>query len=66
MESIIKRLNVLIHIELKRMATEGMLSRDQISTLSSLGLNYNEIAAIIGRTPSYVASELTVLKKRKR
>lgn len=66
LEPLIKRLDVLIHLQLKQQAQSGTSTREQIGILNSLGLNYNEIATIIGRSGSYVASELTLLKKKKR
>lgn len=37
--------------------------RDQISTLSGLGLKPSEIAGILGRTGTYVNKELSALRK---
>jgi DNA-binding CsgD family transcriptional regulator len=60
-----KRLDILISLILKRELQDKTITmRETISHLSSVGLTYSEIAAIFGKSASYVASELTLLKKR--
>jgi DNA-binding CsgD family transcriptional regulator len=62
-DAIKRRLDTIIGLMLKQHPKDGMTSREQIALLNSTGLKYNEIAQILGRSGSYVASELTVLKK---
>lgn len=61
-----KRLDVLIALILKKELKENksMTMTDLIDLLSSLGLIYTEIANIFGKSPSYISSELTRIKKR--
>jgi len=61
-----KRLDVLIALILKKELKENksLTMTDLIDLLSSLGLKYTEIANIFGKSPSYIASELTKIKKR--
>jgi len=58
-------MDVLISLFIKKeIEGKNATSREVISYLSSIDLSYSEIAKILGKTPSYVASELTVLKKK--
>lgn len=61
-----KRLDVLISLTLRRemQANKAITTREMITLLSSLGLKYGEIASIFGKSPTYIASELTLIKKR--
>ena len=61
-----KRLDVLISLTLqKELKQDNTLKmKDIISSLASFGLKYTEIASILGRTPSYISSELTQAKKK--
>lgn len=63
---ILKRIDVLIALILKRELKENKSLKmiELIDFLSSFGLNYNEIANICGKSPSYIASELTRIKKK--
>lgn len=65
-EPIIKRLNVLINLAILKdiRGKKTLTARDYISILDSMGLRYLEIAEIFGKSPSYIASELTQLKKK--
>ncbi len=58
------RLDALIALAVRReiKSDDSLKMRDMIALLASAGLKYAEIAAILGKSPSYVASELTVLK----
>jgi hypothetical protein len=64
--SIQQRLDVLIALSLKKemKKDKSLKMRDMIVMLSSLGLKYTDIANILGRSPSYIASELTLMKKK--
>ena len=65
-ESLLKRLDVLINLALKReMANNALTARDAIGFLNNLGFTDTEIANILGRSRSYISSELTVIRKRK-
>jgi len=61
-----KRLDVLIALILKKELVENrsLTMTELINFLSSFGLKYNEIANICGKSPSYISSELTRLKKK--
>lgn len=52
---------------LVREGPDGRLSlRQQIETLSDLGLRPSEIASFLGRTGTFVNKELTGIRKRKK
>lgn len=61
-----KRLDVLIALILKKELKENksLTMTELIDFLSSFGLKYNEIANICGKSPSYISSELTRIKKK--
>ena len=61
-DAVKKRLDVIIGLMLKQQSKETT-AREQIALLNSMGLKYTEIAQILGKNPSYIAKELTVLKK---
>ena len=63
---IIRRLDVVIYFLLKKDMQEGTSNREIIKQLYGLGLKDVEIAGILGRSRSYVASEISLLKKRRR
>jgi len=63
---ITKRLDIVIYLLLKQNKEKDSTTRQTINELSNLGLKYGEIAKILGRSGSYVASELTLLKKLKK
>ena len=60
--SIINRLDALISILLEPIEKSSI--RYKASRLKRMGLNYKEIAKILGKTESHIAKELTVGKKR--
>ena len=64
-EDVVKRLDALIRINLRLSQVQEMTARDQINLLNTVGLSYSEIARILGRSEGYVASELSLNKKRK-
>lgn len=63
-----KRLDIFIALLLKEKLKndKSLTMKELINLLSSLGLKYNEIANIFGKTPSYISSELTQIKKKKK
>jgi len=58
LDQIIRRLDVIINLMLKE--AKG---REKIKILNQIGLKANEIAGVMGRTRSYVDSELTQIRK---
>ena len=65
---ILKKLNMIIAllVDIKEGYSEEKLTlREKITTLSNAGLNYKEIAQILGKKEGYVAVELTTIKKRR-
>jgi len=63
-----KRLDVIIALLLRNIpaAQESLSLKEQVQVLSELGLRPKDIAAILGRTPTYVNKELTILRKGKK
>ncbi len=63
-----KRLDILIALLLKEKLKndKSLTMKELINLLSSFGLKYNEIANIFGKTPSYISSALTQIKKKKK
>jgi hypothetical protein len=63
-----KRLGVMIALLLRNSPSSGeqMSLRDQVSTLSDLGMRPKDIAEILGRTTTYVSKELSTLRKGKK
>ena len=65
-EALLRRLDVLIHFALKReLSTNSLTTREGINILNQLGLSDKEICRILGRSRSYVSSELTQIRKRR-
>lgn len=62
-EDIKKRLDALIVISLMKIK-EDIQMREQIRILNNVGLNYREIAKILGKSEGYVSSEITLLKRK--
>ena len=65
--SIDRKLEVVVALLLRLMPAEDELSplREQINTLSDLGLRPSEIARILARSQGYVNKELVGLRKRR-
>lgn len=64
-DKLISRVDVLINLALKQQIDAKKTNvRKQIKFLNSLGFDYKEIAKIFGKSPTYIASELTFLKKK--
>jgi len=64
-EEIAKRLDIIIYLLLKQSLEKGTTTRQIIKELNDIGLKDHEIAKIFGKSRSYIASELTLLKKSK-
>ena len=65
MTKIIRRLDVLIALELDRAGgPEGICLADKISRLSELGLAPTEISDIAGKPINYITATLSRRKKR--
>jgi len=69
LEDIEKRLEVLIHLEIKRQAEsdvhgKNMKFKNQVKILSDAGLQPKEIAKILGKEANNVRVALHELKKR--
>ena len=66
--AIVKRLNIIIHLLLNQAEPKGAdeTARAEIKMLKDLGLTNVEIAAILGKTESYISSALSKLKKKKK
>jgi hypothetical protein len=62
-EEVTKRLDVIIYLLLEQKRQAGVSKKQIINELSTLGLKDWEIARILGKTRSYVSSELTQIKK---
>jgi hypothetical protein len=62
-----KRLGIVIALLLKTIPknSEGISLRDQVQLLSELGVRPKDIAAILGRSQTYVTKELSGLRKGK-
>jgi len=62
-EAIVRRLNIVITLLIE--LTKGDQSvRDKIKMLSDLGLDYKEIASILGKDKNHIAVELNTIKKK--
>jgi len=64
---ITKRLDIIIYLLIKQTQEKGeSTKKDMIAELFEWGLKDHEIAKILGRSRSYVASEITKFKKYKK
>ncbi len=67
-EQLLKKLNMIIAllIDLREGYTEKEITlREKIATLYNAGLNYKEIAQLLNKKPSYIAVEISTIKKRR-
>ena len=66
LNNIQKRLDILIALSIKKELKEdkSLTMREVISFLDSMDLKYTDIAKLFGKSSSYIASEITLLKKR--
>jgi len=67
-DDVIGRLNVLIALELRKTKKERTkkATRELVKLLSDNGLEYKEIANIMGMSPGTIANELTYLKGKRK
>lgn len=66
LESVNKRLGVLINIFLRNTDRGTLKVRDQVEILNDLGLKPKEIAEILGKSQSYVGKELVSIRRNKK
>jgi len=63
---ILKRLDTIVFLLLELKDRDGKMPlKDKIKLLNDAGLNYTQIANVLGRSPGSVAVQLSVLKKGK-
>lgn len=62
-QEIVKRLNVMIALALEN--KDKVTEKEKIKKLDAFGLNYKDIAQILGKKPVNVAVVLNGLKKKK-
>ena len=65
-EEIIKRLNILISLNLDSTAKNGLSIADKISKLNDLGVSSADIARILGKPVNYVTATLSQRKTKKK
>lgn len=63
---IIKRLNILIALNLDNTAKNGLSMADKITKLSDLGVSSADIARILSKPANYVTATLSQRKARKK
>jgi len=65
-EEVMKRLNAIVYL-LTELTSRGeaQSGREKIRLLHKAGLDYKEIAELLGKTPNHVAVELNALKREK-
>lgn len=63
-KEILKRLDTIVFLLLELKDRDGkMLLKEKIRLLNDAGLEYNQIAKVLGRDPGSVAVQLTMMKK---
>ena len=63
-KEILKRLDTIVFLLLELKDRDGkMLLKEKIKLLSDAGLEYTQIAKVLGRDPGSVAVQLTMMKK---
>ncbi len=63
-EQVVKRLNALIALMLEPKARE-LAVKEKVEILYNIGLDYNQIAGILNKTPGNIAVMINSLKKKK-
>ena len=63
-EQVIKRLDAMIALMLEPKAKD-LAIKEKVEMLYNIGLDYNQIASILNRTPNNVAVIINSLKKKK-
>lgn len=65
-KEILKRLDTIVFLLLELKDKDGKMPIiDKVKLLSDAGLDYNQIANVLGKTPGHIAVNLTNLKKLK-
>jgi len=63
---ILKRLDAMVFLLLELKDRDGKMPlKNKIKLLNDAGLNYTQIANMLGRSPGSIAVQLTMLKKGK-
>lgn len=65
-EEILKRLNILIALNLGNTAKDDLSMADKITKLSSLGVSSADIARILSKPANYVTPTLSQRKAKKK
>src|SRR3989344_19675 len=63
-KEILKRLDTIVYLLLEMKDRDGKMQiKDKVRILNDAGLNYNQIAKILGKSPGNIAVQLTTMKK---
>lgn len=63
-KEIVKRLDTIVYLLLEMKDKDGKMQiKDKVRILNDAGLDYNQIAKILGKSPGNIAVQLTFLKK---
>ncbi len=66
-KEILKRLDTMVYLLLELKDRDGKMPvKDKVKLLSETGMDYNQIASVLGKTPGNIAVYLTMLKKNKK
>ena len=65
-EEIIKRLNILIALNLDHGIESGLSMAGKIAKLNELGVTTADIARILGKPANYITAHLSQRKKRRK
>ena len=63
-QEILKRLDTIVYLLLEMKDRDGKMPiKEKVRLLNDAGLNYNQIAKVLGKNPGNIAVQLTFLKK---
>ncbi len=63
-QEIIKRLDTIVYLLLEMKDRDGKMPiKDKVRLLNDAGLDYNQIAKVLGKSPGNIAVQLTMIKK---
>ena len=66
-EEILKRLDAMVFLLLEIKDRENKITlKDKIRLLNDAGMDYNQIAKVLGKTPGHVAVQITMIKKNEK
>jgi len=66
LDKLISRVDILISILLEpKLDGKKTTIREQVEFLNTHGLEYKEIARLFNKSPGYIASELTLIRKKR-